>query len=171
MLQKVSLSEDAPTPCVRYGELYSTYSVVIGEIKSKTNIDPKNLKFSQGGEILVPRVGEDPLDFATCCCLLPHKGVAIGEMISVFSTKENSLFYTYYFRTLSRQFARMVEGASVSNLYFRYLEPIRIFKPSLPEQTKIADFLSALDRKIESVATQITETQTFKRGLLQQMFV
>ena len=31
---KFSLSEDAPTPCVRYGELYSTYKEVITEIKS-----------------------------------------------------------------------------------------------------------------------------------------
>ena len=39
------------------------------------------------------------------------------------------------------------------------------------EQTQIADFLSAIDKKIAMVQTQIEHTQMFKKGLLQQLFV
>ncbi|MFX5701188.1 restriction endonuclease subunit S, partial [Acinetobacter baumannii] len=38
-------------------------------------------------------------------------------------------------------------------------------------QTKIADFLSAIDQKLEVVAQQIEHAKTWKKGLLQQMFV
>ncbi|MBF4506520.1 restriction endonuclease subunit S [Flavobacterium sp. JLP] len=41
----------------------------------------------------------------------------------------------------------------------------------LSEQTKIANFLSAIDEKIALVATQIKDMHEYKKGLLQQMFV
>jgi len=47
----------------------------------------------------------------------------------------------------------------------------KISVPSLPEQTKIASFLSTLDDKIAQTALQIEKMQLWKKGLLQQMFV
>jgi type I restriction enzyme S subunit len=43
--------------------------------------------------------------------------------------------------------------------------------PSLIEQTKIANFLSAIDKKIAHTQTQIDKAEQWKKGLLQQMFV
>ncbi len=168
---KTTIVEGAETPCVRYGELYSTYKEEIKEIKSYTTVEPSLLKLSKGGEVLVPRVGEDPLEFANCS-YLPFADVAIGEMISVYNTDEDGLFMTYYFNSqLKKELAKKVEGGNVSNLYFRYVEKIQIEIPSLEEQQKIASFLSKIDASIAQVSTAIQQTQEFKKGLLQQLFV
>ena len=48
---------------------------------------------------------------------------------------------------------------------------LKVTFPCLEEQKKIRAFAQALDKKIELAAKQIELTQTFKKGLLQQMFV
>lgn len=167
---KWSLAESAPTPCVRYGELYTKFGAVITETYSRTNIDPKNLRFSKGGEILVPRVGEKPEEFGKCCSYLPLANIAIGEMISVFETKQNSLFYTHYFRNLYKQFASVVEGQNVKNLYYTELEPLAISRPSIDEQQRIADCLTPLDDLITAATQELDTLKIHKKGLMQQLF-
>ena len=168
---KWSVTDEATTPCVRYGELYTKFSTKIDEIYSYTSIPKENLKLSSGNEVLVPRVGEDPLDFANCSWL-SLKGVAIGEMISVYNTPNNPLFIAYYFNAkMKKEFAKRVEGGSVANLYYTYLENISISVPSLPEQQAIGAYFSNLDNLINSYQEKISQLEILKKKLLQEMFI
>jgi type I restriction enzyme S subunit len=62
-------------------------------------------------------------------------------------------------------------GTSYPAINSNDLAKIKVFVPTSNEQQKIAKFLSKIDIKIEAVSQQITKTQSFKKGLLQQMFV
>jgi type I restriction enzyme S subunit len=53
------------------------------------------------------------------------------------------------------------------NIFFTVEIPI----PCLPEQTRIANFLYAIDDKIKHNAVQIQKMEDWKKGLLQKMFV
>ncbi len=62
-------------------------------------------------------------------------------------------------------------GSVRNSLGFDDLCNFKIHLPQLPEQTKIANFLSSIDSKIELLQKQLSLTKDFKKSLLQQMFV
>jgi len=93
-------------------------------------------------------------------------------LVDIDETTVTKDYLFHRLNTLREQFERgATHGGVFTNLTTAGIKEFEFACPSTAEQAKIADFLSAIDRKIESVATQITKTQTFKRGLLQQMFV
>ena len=77
------------------------------------------------------------------------------------------LFYSLVHKDI-RQY---INGSSRAKLNKGDMLTIELPVPRLPEQTKIAGFLSALDGKIGAVGEQMRQTQAWKKGLLQQMFV
>ena len=168
---KWSVTEDATIPCIRYGELYTKFGAKIDRVYSYTNMPPENLRFSKGTEVLIPRVGEDPMDY-NHCTWLSMPDVAIGEMISVFNTENNPLFTATMFNaTLQNEFAMRVEGGSVTNLYFEKLKNIEVSFPSISEQEKIAAYFDSLDHLITLHQRKCDELQNLKKFMLQNMFV
>ena len=167
---KWSVTEDATIPCIRYGELYTKFGAKIDRVYSYTNMPPENLRFSKGTEVLIPRVGEDPMDY-NHCTWLSMQDVAIGEMISVFNTDNNPLFTATMFNaTLQNEFAMRVEGGSVTNLYFEKLKNIDVSFPSIPEQEKIAAYFENIDHLITLHQRKCDEVKTLKKYMLQKMF-
>lgn len=104
----------------------------------------------------------------------------VSSLYICFAAKDegSAIFFEQYFESgLMNSEIGMIaqEGArnhgllnvSVSDFF----ELISVPLPHPDEQRKIADALSALDAKIAAVRNQITGMETFKKGLLQQMFV
>jgi type I restriction enzyme S subunit len=65
----------------------------------------------------------------------------------------------------------IAQGGTQIYVNFSAVKELFIDLASFPEQTKIAAFFSAIDRKIDLVSQQLEQAKAFKKGLLQQMFV
>jgi type I restriction enzyme S subunit len=103
-----------------------------------------------------------------------EKGI-VSPMYVVFSLNDDLdkiYFENLYNIHLFKHLIKIGCSGSVrDSLNFDDLCDFEFKFPSIEEQQKIASYLSSIDTKIEAVNNQITQTQTFKKGLLQQMFV
>lgn len=80
-----------------------------------------------------------------------------------------NLFIAELLNSVSRKYVSYIGNPKLMN---NVMADITIYIPSsIKEQNKISAFLSSIDEKIELVSNQILDTQEYKRGLLQQMFV
>ena len=69
------------------------------------------------------------------------------------------------------RFSQLANQSAQANFGKQDMDKIAVFYPSVSEQTKIANFLSSIDQKIDVVSEQLEQAKLWKKGLLQQMFV
>ena len=81
------------------------------------------------------------------------------------------IYYCFQTRFILNQISKFTNSSSQGNIGMGDINKIIIKLPNKLEQTKIANFLSSIDTKIEQVGKQLDESKQFKKALLQQMFV
>lgn len=103
------------------------------------------------------------------------KEVIISSLYVCVKTNEEleDLYLLAYIDTdrFNKDILRYQEGGVRQYLFYENFSQIQIPLPSNEEQIKIANFLSAIDKNIDLVNTKIEQTKSYKKGLLQQMFV
>lgn len=169
-VSKSDILENGFNECIRYGELYTYYGETISEIKSKTNLTKKDHILSEINDIIIPASGETQIDIATASCVL-KEGVLLGGDLNIIKTENNGVFMSYYLNNAKKQdIASLAQGISVVHLYSSQLSTLNVNLPSLPEQTKIANFLSAVDEKINLLKEKKAALEEYKKGMMQKIF-
>jgi type I restriction enzyme S subunit len=92
------------------------------------------------------------------------------DFANLIPAKDSSYFIAYYFIARNKLLHQYSQGTSIKGFTSGDLKSIPINLPSLPEQQKIASFLSAVDSKIQQLTQKKKLLEQYKKGVMQQLF-
>ena len=151
-------------PFIKSGEIHNSFTETF---ITETGLNSSSAKLVKKGDLLFALYGATSGDTS-----ISKINGAINQAILCVRSTTLNLHYLYQLLNFYRNklLSIYLQGGQgnfsatiFKNLIFNF--------PCLEEQTKIADFLSAFDRKLENQKAQLEHWQQIKKGLLQQMFV
>ena len=131
-------------PCVKYGEIYTSYEITFTNCISHTDISYiTNPKYFEYGDILFAITGESIEDIAKSIAYLGSDKCLAGGDIVVMKHNQNPRYLSYALSTLDaiKQKEKGKVKTKVVHTNVQSIKEIVIPLPSLEEQEKIANIL------------------------------
>ena len=145
-------------PCVRYGEIYTTYDISFTECVSHTNEDVvASPKYFEHGDILFAITGESIEEIAKSIAYLGYERCMAGGDTVVLKHNQEPRYLSYVLSTTAAQ-AQKSKGKVKSKVVHSSvpaLKEIVIPLPSLEKQKQIADMLDNFHRLCNDISTGI----------------
>lgn len=142
-------------PCVRYGEIYTTYNVTFNNCVSHTDEDKiQNKKYFEHGDVLFAITGESVEEIAKSCVYLGHDKCLAGGDIVVLKHNQNPKYMAYVLSTTNAQ-SQKSKGKVKSKVVHSSVPAISdiiIPIPPLAEQEKIANMIERFDRLCNDIS-------------------
>jgi type I restriction enzyme S subunit len=171
---------------IHYGDIHtkfkSRFNVLIERVPFiNENIETNKINsesFCIEGDLVIADASEDYKDIGKCIELVSLDNQLIVAGLHTFLARPTNGFFALGFMShamqseaVRLQIMTIAQGTKVLSISTGRLSKVFVPKPNLKEQTKIANFLTAIDDKITATQTQLQAVKQYKQGLLQQMFV
>ena len=169
-LSKEKVSDNGKNACILYGELFTRYTEVIGNITNKTNSDEglRSCKF----DVLMPgSTTTNGLDLATASVIMDNDVLLGGDIVVLRPKKEmDTRIFGYLLRTMPKEILQHTQGITIVHLNTKTFREMEVLIPkTVEEQTAIADILADMDNEIEALEQKLTKTRQIKQGMMQQL--
>lgn len=137
----------------------------------------ENQKKVKYGDIFFTTSSETPEEVGMASALLNEvkecylNSFCFGFRLNSFK-KTSPEFMSFYLRSqnLRAEIKKLAQGSTRYNISKTEMMKLDMKIPSLPEQRKIANFLTNIEKKIEELKKELKLNREFKKGLLQKMF-
>ncbi len=136
-------------PCIRYGELYTTYRIFTEETKSFTSEKIYNDSHkAEKGNLLMTLTGETKEDIGKTISYEGETPIAVGGDLAIVKHEQNSRYMSYLLNSpyVVNQKAELATGDQIIHLGVAKLETILLPIPPVEEQERIV-------RRIEELLT------------------
>ena len=146
-------------PCVRYGEIYTTYGVWFEKCKSYTKLEyVKSPKYFEHGDILFAITGESVEDIAKCCAYIGNEKCLAGGDVVVLKHKEDPKYISYALSTVDAQ-RQKSSGKVKSKVVHSSVPSIKAIKlpvPPLEVQREIVHILDSFTLLTAELTAELT---------------
>lgn len=135
-------------------------------------------KYCQHGDLVIADASEDYNDIGKTIELINLNNemtlAGLHTLLARLTSKDIHIGFGAFMMACAyvrKQIKIIAQGTKVLGISAGRMTKIKLPVPCPEEQRKITDFLTSIDQKIDLVSTELDQTKTFKKGLLQQMFV
>ena len=149
-------------PCVRYGEIYTTYGIWFDECVSHTNESQiANKKYFEYGDILFAITGESVEEIAKSCAYVGHEKCLAGGDIVVLKHKEDPKYLAYALSTTDAQIQKS-KGKVKSKVVHSSVPAIKEIKLPVPPLEVQREIVRVLDN-FTFLTAELTAELTARR--------
>ena len=164
-IKREDVTEDG-VPCVRYGEIYTTYGIWFDKCVSHTHIDKvQSPKFFEHGDILFVITGESVEDIAKSTAYVGHDKCLAGGDIVVVKHNQDPKYISYALATMDarKQKSAGKVKSKVVHSSVPSISGIVIPVPPLPVQREIVRILDNFTELTAELADKLTAEMTARQ--------